>query len=208
MVMKSLTLIAALILAVAMPPAANAVTLDLPATIKNEVNVTADSSPGWTPTAEQRHRALKTVQMFLDAVEGGRYIEAYGLQNELVKRNQTLPQFSQDAQKFSVMAGPVKFWRVLKVTWTKDPAKAPLPGIYAAIDLAAQFANVDRDCGYMVLYQQSTGGDFTIMRRENNYLDNAAARDIEQKQSKAAVAKAWLELARHCPNYAPVMFVH
>jgi hypothetical protein len=111
MVMKSLTLIAALILAVAMPPAANAVTLDLPATIKNEVNVTADSSPGWTPTAEQRHRALKTVQMFLDAVEGGRYIEAYGLQNELMKRNQTLPQFSQDAQKFSVMAGPVKFWR-------------------------------------------------------------------------------------------------
>jgi hypothetical protein len=89
----------------------------------------------------------------------------------------------------------------LKVTWTKDPAQAPLPGIYAAIDLAGQFANVDRDCGFMVLYQPPAGGDFTIMRRENNYLANVTARNIEEKQSKAAVTKIWAELARHCPNY-------
>jgi hypothetical protein len=89
----------------------------------------------------------------------------------------------------------------LKVTWTKDPAQAPLPGIYAAIDLAGQFANVDRDCGYIVLYQQPAGGDFAIMRRENNYLDNATARNIEEKQSKAEVEKIWGRLSRYCPNY-------
>ena len=98
---------------------ADAVTLDLPAATLNEINVTADSSPGWIPTVAQRQRALKTVRMLLDAVEGGRYAEAYGLQNELIKRNQTLAQFTQDAQRFSELAGPAKFWRVLKVTWTK-----------------------------------------------------------------------------------------
>jgi Protein of unknown function (DUF4019) len=201
-VVKASAFIPALLtLAVGMAPAAYAVRLDLPPATINEINVTADSSPGWIPTAAQRQRALKTVRMFLDAVEGGRYADAYGLQNELIKRNQTLAQFIQDAQKFSVLAGPAKFWRVLKVTWTKDPAQAPLPGIYAAVDLAGQFANVDRDCGYMVLYQQSADSDFTIMRRENNYLDNATAHDIEQKQSKAALAKVWGQLARHCPNY-------
>ena len=198
--MKSLVFTAALTLAVGMVPA-DAVTLDLRSVTPNEINVTADSSPGWIPTAEQQQRALKIVQMFLDAVEGGRYVEAYGLQNELINRVQTLPQFTQDAQKFSVLAGPAKFWRILKVTWTKDPAQAPLPGIYAAIDLAGQFTNVDRDCGFMVLYQPPAGGDFTIMRRENNYLANATARNIEEKQSKAAVTKIWGELARHCPNY-------
>lgn len=201
MVMKSLAVVTALTLAVGMPLAADAIRSDLPAAVRNEINVTTNSSPGWIPTAEQRQRALKTVRMFLDAVEGGRYAEAYGLQNELIKRNQTPAQFTQDAQKFTVLAGPVKLWTVLKVTWTKDPAQAPLPGIYAAIDLAGQFANVDRDCGYMVLYQRSADTDFTIMRRENNYLDNATVRDIEQKQSKAAVAKVWGQLARHCPNY-------
>jgi hypothetical protein len=148
----------------------------------SEINLTTDSSPGWTPTAEQRQRALGAVDVFLAAVESGRYGQAYGLQTEINKRNQTLAQFTEDAQRFKALAGPVKFWRVLKVTWTKDPARALFPGVYAAIDLAGQFANVDRDCGYMVLYQQSAGGDFSIMRRENNYLDNETARKIEDSR--------------------------
>jgi Protein of unknown function (DUF4019) len=200
--MKSLVLAGALILATGFVSANAVVALELSAGVASEINVTTDSSRGWIPTAEQRRRALKTVEVFLDAVEGGRYGEAYGLQAEISKRLQTLAQFTEDAQKFRALAGPVKSWRVLKITWTKDPAQAPLPGIYAAIDLAGQFANVDRDCGYMVLYQQPADGDFTIMRRENNYLDNAAARQIEEKRSKAEVMKLWSQLSRNCPNYA------
>ena len=70
-----------------------------------------------------------------------------------------------------------------------------------AIDLMGQFANVDRDCGFMVLYQPPTGSDFTVMRRENNYIDNATARDIEEKQSKSELAKIWAQLSRNCPSY-------
>lgn len=200
--MKSLVFAGALTLAIGIVPAKAAVTFELSSGVLSEINVTTDSSRGWIPTAEQRQRALKAVEVFLDAVESGRYGEAYGLQTEINKRNQTLAQFTEDAQRFRALAGPVKFWRVLKVTWTKDPAQAPFPGIYAAIDLAGQFANVDRDCGYMVLYQQPAGADFTIMRRENNYLDNATARQIEEEQSKAEVTKLWSQLSRNCPNYA------
>jgi hypothetical protein len=199
--MKLLVLAGAMIVAIGMVTAAAAVALELSSETTNEINVTADSSPGWIPTTEQRQRAIKTVEAFLDAVEGGRYPEAYGMQTEDIKRIQTLAQFAEDAQKFRAQAGAVKFWRVLKVTWTKDPARAPSPGIYAAFDLTAQFANVDRDCGYIVLYQRPAGGDFTIIRRENNYLDNATARGIEGKQSKAEVAKVWGQLSRYCPNY-------
>jgi len=162
-----------------------------------------DSSPGWIPTAEQRQRVIQTVEVFLGAVDGARYAEAYGMLSEINQRGQTLTQFAQDAQKFQALAGPPKFWRVLKVTWTKDPnpAHGPSPGTYAAVDLTAQFANVDRHCGYIVLYQRPAGGDFTIMRRENNFLDNATALDIERKYSKAEVANRWRQLSRYCPNY-------
>jgi hypothetical protein len=199
--MRSLVFTGALTLSVGMVPATAAVNLELSPGAVNEINVTTDSSRGWIPTPEQRQRATKTVEVFLDALEGGRFAEAYGLLAEINKRNQTQAQFTQEAQKFRAMAGPVTFWRVLKITWTKDPAQAPFPGIYAAIDLAGQFVNVDRDCGFMVLYQQPAGGDFTVMRRENNYLDNAAARAIEEKQSKAEVEKVWGQLSRYCPNY-------
>jgi hypothetical protein len=199
--MKLLVIIGALTLAIVTATAATGLTLQLSSKIASEINVTSDSSPGWMPGPEQRQRAIKTVEMFLGAVEGGRYAEAYELLSEINKRDRTPAKFAQDAQQFRALAGPVKFWRVLKITWTKDSARAPSPGIYAAVDLTAQFANVDRDCGYMVLYQRPAVGDFIIMRRENNYLDNATARSIEEKQSKAEVAKIWGQLSRHCPNY-------
>jgi hypothetical protein len=206
--MKSLAAAGTMIVAIAIATAAAALTLEFPPDTRNEINLTTDSSPGWIPTiptAEQRQRVIQTVEAFLGAVEGARYADAYGMLSEINQRGQTLTQFTQDAQKFQAQAGPLKFWRVLKVTWTKDPAPGhgPSPGVYAAVDLAAQFANVDRDCGFIVLYQPPAGGDFTIIRRENNFLDNATARNIEGKYSKAEVANQWRQLSRYCPNYVP-----
>jgi hypothetical protein len=201
--MKLSTAVGALMLLIGAADAA--VRLEVPPNINGEVNVTSDSTRGWIPSVGQRQHAIKIVEMLLDALEDGRYIEAYGLLSDVIKRAQTLAQFTQNEQKFRTLAGPVKFWRVLKITWTKDSARAPFPGTYAAIDLAAQFANIDRDCGYIVVYQKTDGADFTILRRENNYLDNATARAIEQKNSSAEVVKAWEQLSRHCPNYAPAV---
>ena len=186
---------------VAISSIAAAATLEISPGTLNEINVTSDSSPGWVPTPEQQRRALAFVQAYLAAIESGRYAEAYALQHEVNKRAQTLEQFSQAAQNFTARAGSNKFWRVLKITWTKDPAKAPFPGIYAAVDLAGQFVNVDRDCGYMILYQPSPSSDFLLMRRENNYMDNATARQIEAQRSRAELQRLWAELSRHCPNY-------
>jgi hypothetical protein len=204
---KLLSVSGAMIVAIAIVRGAAALTLELSSSAMNEINLTSDSSPGWIPTAEQRQRVVQTVELFLGAVVGARYAEAFGMLSEINQRSQTLAQFSQDAQKFQALAGPVKFWRILKVTWTKDPdpAHGPSPGTYAAVDLAAQFANVDRHCGYIVLYQRPTGGDFTIMRRENNFLDNATALDIERKYSKAEVANRWRQLSRYCPNYVSAL---
>ena len=203
-VMKSLVLSGALACTIGMAPStAGAATFEVPPEISHEINVTADSDPGWIPSADQRQRAMNGVEVFLDAIDGGRYAEAYGLMSDGNKAGLTLTQFSHDEQEFKARAGPAKFWRVLKITWTKDPEQGPAPGVYAAVDLTGQFANIDRDCGYVVMYQPPAGGDFSVARRENYYMDNATARSIEQRRSKAEVVRAWGELSRFCPNYVP-----
>jgi hypothetical protein len=90
---------------------------------------------------------------------------------------------------------------ILKVTWTKDPAAAPFPGVYAAIDIATHFVNVDRHCGYVVLCQRPSGGDFEVMRQESNFIDNTTAEKVERQQSRVALDKSWAALAGNCPNY-------
>lgn len=163
------------------------------------INITTDSAPGWLPTAAQRQAALAATTGFLSALEQGRFAEAYAMLAEAVRRDLPFAQFAAAEQKFNDTAGATQSWRALKLTWTKDPAGAPA-GIYVAIDLAERFANIDRDCGYVVLYQPKAGTPFLLMRRENNFIDNASARHIVQTRSAAELDRTWRAMSRFCPD--------
>jgi hypothetical protein len=71
-----------------------------------------------------------------------------------------------------------------------------------AVDLASQFQNIDRHCGYIVLYQRDAASPFLVVRQEDNYITNENARQIAVKQSLRAVEEVWGRLSRNCPNYA------
>jgi hypothetical protein len=184
--------------------AASAATLELAPLVPNEINVTADSTPGWIPTPEQQEQALKTVELYLDTIDGARYAEAYEMHAEVFRQQQTLSQFTELEEKVRTIAGSAEFWRALKITWSKDPARAPYPGTYAAIDLTALFEKADRYCGYIILYQEADGSDFVVMRREYSILDNASARSIEAEHSKEHLESLWAQMSQYCPNYVPI----
>jgi hypothetical protein len=97
----------------------------------------------------------------------------------------------------------VKERRIVKLTWTKDPANAPAPGVYAVLDLASRFENIDRHCGYIILYQPDGGAPFLVQRFEQNFITNADAQTIALKQSVQALYQTWLNLSKRCPNYDP-----
>lgn len=174
-----------------------------PPAAPREVNITTDSAPGWLPTEALERQARQTMDRFFAAIEAGRDREAYDLMTEGNRRLTSFADFAAEQVRFRTQAGALRERRVLKLTWTKDPHDAPYPGVYVAIDVAARYANVDRDCGYVVLYQRPAGGAFEVMRTESNVIDNAAARDIERRQSRAALDRMWAELARNCPNFQP-----
>jgi hypothetical protein len=165
------------------------------------VNVTTDSAPGWTPSPEQERLAERAVKDFLAALDGGRFADAYAALSDVNKRSQPFAEFSSDGAKFNAMAGSVIERRIVKVTWTKDPAQAPAPGVYAAVDLVSRFAQVDRHCGYVSLYHAPTGGPFQVARVEVAYLDNATARSIAAAKSAMAVEEVWASVSANCPNY-------
>jgi hypothetical protein len=165
-----------------------------------EINITSDSEPGWLPSADQRAQVPQVIGNFLAALDGGQYAKAYDLQTEAQKRLETFDAFANRVTKFNAQAGSVKERRIVKITWTKDPAHAPAAGVYVAVDLVSRFANIDRHCGYIVLYQRDPPAPFQVMREEDNYMTNEQARQIEQTKSRQAVDQLWSQLASNCPN--------
>jgi hypothetical protein len=165
------------------------------------INITSDSAPGWLPSERQRQDVIKSVGNYLSALDEGRYDGAYAMMAEGNKRAVPFQQFVDGSQAFHARSGALKQRSILKVTWTKDPAAAPQPGIYAAIDVASRYESVDRHCGYVVLYQKNDGDNFQVMRREANFIDNAMAQKIEQEKSRAELDRLWARLAANCPNH-------
>lgn len=167
-----------------------------------EVNVTSDSQPGWYPSVEQSEAAERAARGYLAAEDAGKVEEAYPLLSDLNRQHLSFVEYKMQVGSFNARAGTVIERRFVKVAWTKDSPDAPLPGIYAAIDLASRFANVDRHCGYLILYQSNEGGDFTVMREEAAILENSAAADILRRGSQSDVDKLWAQLSANCPNYS------
>jgi hypothetical protein len=170
------------------------------ANLVRHVNLTSDSARGWLPSPEQERLAGQTALSFLQARDEGRAKDAYALLSEPDKRDQPFEAFAKQLESFNSISGAPREHRLVAVTWSKDPASVPAPGVYAAIDVVSRFANIDRHCGYLVLYQAPGKGDFGVMRTEETYLDNASAR----KMSAAVLDETWAEMSAHCPNYPGV----
>ena len=170
-------------------------------TPRREVNITNDSAPGWLPSRIQEEQVLKETGAYFAALDQQQDERAYAMMAEVNRNSRPLSQFIQQNREFRERSGTLVRRKILKVTWTKDPAAAPFRGVYAAIDIATQFAKIDRHCGYVVLYQRPSGGDFEVMRQESNLIDNATAARIEQEKSRAVLDHMWAALAANCPNF-------
>ncbi len=177
-----------------------------PAAPARIVNITSDSAPGWLPSTDQARAATEAALAYLAAKDAGRAAAAYAMLEDGNRALQSFADFARALADFNARAGAVTERRIVTVTWTKDPAQAPKPGVYAAIDIVSRFANIDRDCGYVVVYQPPAGGAFRVAREEENLMTNADATVIERQHSEAGVEAAWSQLSARCPNYPGYAF--
>lgn len=199
--MKTATLLIALALACAAPAAAQ--TANRPATPQPQrtISITADSARDWVPSDALQTAAEQAAARYFAARDGGKFAEAYAMLTEANRALQTPADFQTDSEALQASTGALTARTLTQTTWTKDSARAPAPGIYAAIDFTSRYAKADRECGYIILYQPPTGGAFQVMREERIVLDNETAATITREQSALEVATLWRQLSAHCPNY-------
>ncbi|HET9159326.1 MAG TPA: DUF4019 domain-containing protein [Caulobacteraceae bacterium] len=162
-----------------------------------QVTVTADSEPGWIPSVDQEAKALAAMKAYFAAADQNDAAKAYAFLHPAFQKDLPQSQFESRLRDFNRLAGGLKERRVLAITWTKDPKDAPFPGVYAAIDLSAKFARVDRQCGYVILYQAQAGAPFQLLREESNYMDNATATRAKSVDAE----RAWAKISSNCRNY-------
>lgn len=166
------------------------------------VNITPDSEAGWLPTVTEETAADDATAAYFKAIDDADYKSAYSMMNDRNKAELSFDEFEKSSRMFHDMAGQPLSHTILYVTWTKDPAAAPFPGIYAALDITAKYRNVDRYCGYVVFYQKTPEGPFSLMRTEQAYIDESAAK-IEKQKGVEGLRKLWAQMYAHCPNYKP-----
>jgi len=147
-------------------PVAQPTTLAARISLDRPINLTSDSAPDWRPTDDQVQAVMDAARGFLTLMDQGRSEDAYALLADGLKQQQTLADFAEALSQFNAKAGAVRARAIAAITWTKDPPQASSPGVYAAVDLVSRFANIDRDCGLIVLYQAPGGSGWVVTRRE------------------------------------------
>jgi uncharacterized protein DUF4019 len=168
-----------------------------------EVILTSDSELGWLPSIALEQAVLRATQDYFDALEAGDPARAYAMLSPERQRQTMLSTFFEQSRRQRDSAGSLRERRLLRLTWSKDPPGAPVPGIYAAIDIASRHAQVSRECGYLVWHRRSEGGPFKLMRAESNQIDNATADSIAGQKGQPELDRLWAGLSARCPNYTP-----
>lgn len=194
--------IALVVATIGVPLAAQDHASAAPDAVPLEVTVTSDSAKGWIPSEQLVGQAVDAVERFFAALDGGDYPRAYALMTADNQTETPAARFGEEAGKFKQLAGSLLRRRIIASTWSKDPPSAPRPGIYAVFDLAAQYTNVDRQCGAILLHQPPAGGDFRVLRSENYFLDNRTAQQIELSQSHQELLDAWAKVSASCPKFS------
>lgn len=168
------------------------------------VNITSDSAPGWLPSEEQEASAEEAALNYFEAYDEGQFALSYALLTPEMKRSLASAEHAASGQLFNNESGALVSRKIIKVTWTKDPANAPRPGVYAAIDLSSRYVNIDRHCGYLIAYQAADNEPFLVMRTQSTMLTNEAAAAFQAAGQD--VDQVWRRISQaSCPNYSPAV---
>ena len=165
------------------------------------INVTTDSAAGWLPSAELDAEAIAFLHSYFSAYDHGDDAKLWQSTTDGLKSLSSFAQFQTDNRRTRQDLGRLEKLEVLKVTWTKDPANAPSPGIYVAIDISGRFARTQRHCGYVVLFKANDLDPFRLARIETNYMSDATAQAVAKAKSSDEVERAWSAVSANCPNY-------
>lgn len=139
------------------------------ATVPEVEEPAAAPDPNWQPGPADERAVTQATEAYFAARDSGRYEEAYGMLTLGRRGDTTLEGFTSRVRTFNERAGARRGRRIIRLTWYNSPPQAPVPGIYAAADYSADFANLHFVCGYLIWLLQPDGSWRVIREEENNF---------------------------------------
>jgi hypothetical protein len=143
----------------------------------------------WTPSQAETDKMLATTHKFFDAQDRGDYPATYALLKPSTKDTVSLKDWTELSKKLGGQSGPLVDRKFVKFTWSKDPAGAPVPGIYAVVDYVSHFQSVDIECGYLAWYEESDGS-FLLVHQQSGFI----GKEQEKQMTPQAIATTKTQL--------------
>jgi hypothetical protein len=109
--------------------------------------------------------ALNFAAAWVDLFDAGDEKATFAQLTPTFQENLTPAQWQRAVEEAAAKLGPRLSRKLRRVVWYQDPAHAPLPGLYAAVEFDSVFRNADRHFRYVILHSQD-GAPFKVMRTE------------------------------------------
>lgn len=146
----------------------------------------AAAATAFTPTADDQRKVSALSEQFLEIRRKGDAAAAKAMFDP-TSSYADMAAWSRDTAAFNGLSGPEIKRAITRVSWFENPASAPSPGVYAAVDYIREFQNVKTACGFVVWRRQADGG-WRIDREQLRYL--TAAQEAAIKRSDLPEARA------------------
>ena len=132
----------------------------------------------WTPTEADARFVRGLTERYFAARQGGDYRAAWDMMSDEMKAISPFEAWREQTRAFHEGAGKLVRRRLVKLSWYDHPPSAPVPGVYAAVDYAAEYAKVSTNCGYVVWFREADGG-WRLVRQEDSSIDRESQRQMD-----------------------------
>lgn len=114
-----------------------------------------------------RHdEAVAFATNWLELLEAVDFEGAFSLLSDPFKASTSMEEWQDSLVSTRQRLGELESRRLRRVVWYQDPADAPLPGTYAAVEFDSVYKNLDQHFQYLILHSLSDE-PFRVMRHES-----------------------------------------
>jgi hypothetical protein len=124
------------------------------------------------PLHPREAEAVSFATAWLDLLDAGKAEESFNLLAPLFKANLTADDWRNSVVERKAQLGKLLSRRLKRVVWYENPANAPLPGTYAAVEFDSDYERTDKHFAYVMLHSQHEE-PFRVMRHQSNVLSKA-----------------------------------
>jgi hypothetical protein len=117
------------------------------------------------PQNPRENEARVFAEEWLDLIENEKNKEAFDLLTETFRSNLTLDSWIEINENTKTEIGSLVERKFKRIVVYDNPANAPLPGLYIAVEFDSVYEKASRHFQYIILHSQNDE-PFRVMRRE------------------------------------------